>query len=481
MSSFSTLEIGKRALMSQSVGIDVTSNNISNVDTPGYSRREAIMAETDSRYTNAGYVGTGTMVSTIKNYREEFFDREIRKSVALQAGYDEDSKIYQQVEAVLAEPSDSGLTEVSESFFNSFEDLASDPQNVSLRETTLEKAKTLVDTFHTVADKLDTIRNNISNDAKNNVTTINNDLQKVAELNGKIASSNVGTSSEAQSMVDERETTLEELSKLAGVTATQNSDGSMNVYVNGINLVTGATASKVDLQESANSATGERTLNMVKIDSNSKNSIVVLNPTNSEIASQLKNYNVTLDGKESSANFSIYKKINDFANAVVSNVNSLAVSGYGLDDKGTTAPGRAFFTPITGNADAASIEINQEIKDDVRKMPLSDTSGASGNNKIALKLSKLSSNSSFADGSTPSEFVSGFLTKFGNIEQEATNGSSTTSLVSEQLTNQRESVIGVDTNEEAVNLIKYQKSFEAASRIVNTTSELLSTIINLGQ
>ena len=479
MSTFSTLEIGKRALIAQRVGIDVTSNNISNADTVGYSKRDAVLTETDSQYTRAGYVGTGTMVSTIKNYREEFFDKEIRKSVSLQAGYDEDSKIYTQVEAVLSEPSDSGLTEVTADFLNSFEDLASDPQNVSLRETTLEKGKTLVDTFHSIADKLDTIRTTVANDARTNITTINADLQKVADLNGKIASSNLGTSSEAQSMVDERETTLEELSKLAGITATQNTNGSMNVYVNGINLVTDSTASKVDLQETANSATGERTLNLVKLGSDN-NSQTVLNPTSSEIASQLKNYNVTLDGKESGAGFSIYKKVNEFANSVVSKVNSLTVSGYGLDDKGTTSPGRAFFTPITGNADAANIEINQEIKDDVRKMPLSDSVNESGNNKVAMKLSKLSSDSDFIQGSTPSEFVSAFLSKFGSIEQEASNGSSTTSLVTQQLTNQRESVIGVDTNEEAVNLIKYQKSFEAASRIVNTTNELLSTIINLG-
>ena len=65
--------------------------------------------------------------------------------------------------------------------------------------------------------------------------------------------------------------------------------------------------------------------------------------------------------------------------------------------------------------------------------------------------------------------------------QKLLNGKNTIDVVAEQLESQRQAVIGVNTDEEAVNLIKFQKAFEAASRVVNMTNEILATIVNLGR
>jgi len=81
MAGFGSLEIAKRALTAQRYGLDVTSNNIANVNTPGFSRRQVVMAETAPQPTNSSFLGTGVVVQRIQSYREEFHDREIRNNV----------------------------------------------------------------------------------------------------------------------------------------------------------------------------------------------------------------------------------------------------------------------------------------------------------------------------------------------------------------------------------------------------------------
>jgi flagellar hook-associated protein 1 FlgK len=195
----------------------------------------------------------------------------------------------------------------------------------------------------------------------------------------------------------------------------------------------------------------------------------------------MKHYNVTLDDNESSEEFSAFKKLDDFANAIVKKVNQHSMEGYGLDDNAAASPGRAFFEPAVGDATATTIEISEDIKGKPRDLPVSGAPGEPGNNDVARKIARITEDNAFLDSLTPQEFYSGFLGKIGTMGKEAKSGENTTRLVADQLTNQRESVIGVNLDEEAVNLIKYQKAFEASSRVINTTNEILATIVNLGR
>ncbi len=479
MSTFSSLEIGKRALIAQKFGLDVTSNNIANVNTPGYSRRSALVSETSPQKTSSGYVGTGAIVDNIRTFREEYFDKEIRKNLALQSGYSTDQTILDKIESLLAEPTEEGIGEVFQEFLNSFEDLANDPQDEGLREVTVETAKTLVDRLHTTADSLDESRKDIYQDLGLNVDKVNSLLEQAAELNKNVANSNAQTGTSAQTYIDSRENILEELAQLTGLTVTQENDGQVNAYINGTNVLTGESYSKIQLKETVNAASGERTATLVKIELDGSNSLN-LTPSSSEMASQLKGYNSLLDPQDSSSEYSVYSKLNEFTDAIVKNVNSITIAGYGLNDTGTTSPGRTFFEPATGSATATNISINSEILESGRNLPISSVAGQSGNNEIALQIARLSTNSNFINKQNPTEYYSNFLGKIGTLVSEAESGKKTIDVIAEQLESQRQSVIGVDTDEEAVNLIKFQKAFEAASRVVNMTNEILATIINLG-
>jgi len=479
MSSFSTLEIGKRALLAQRFGIEVTSNNIANVNTAGYSRRSAVLGESSPLFRNGQFIGTGAVAQKLRTFREEFFDRELRSTVARHSTFENDEKIFQRIEAILAEPSELNIHNDLNSFLSAFEELAIKPEDIGLRENILSKAQTLVEKLNRTSEQLSEARNELATQISLNVNQINSLLAEVANLNKSIANSKTLSQTEAQTYVDQRQLKLEELSKLAGVTVSFEQDGSANVFLNGMNLITGSNYNELRRVDLNNSASGEITI-AIEIYDKAKDLATRVTPQNGELASNLKHFNETLDPLESKG-FSIVKQLDDFVDALAQKINQLVISGYGLNDKTSPPPGRLFFEPSTGRITAATIKISDDIKNSPENLPFSKNPGEPGNAEIALAIGRIAQDSKFLQNQRPYEFYSAFIGKIGTLSREATTGKDTTRLVAEQLSNQRESVIGVNTDEEAVNLIRFQKAFEAASRIVTVTNDLLSTVINLGR
>ena len=250
--------------------------------------------------------------------------------------------------------------------------------------------------------------------------------------------------------------------------------------MNGINVVTGENKTTLQVVEKTNSTTGEQSAQIYTSDANG-NPQNTISPSSGQLSSELKHYNVTLDNLDSSGGFSVFKNLDNLANSLANKVNSVSITGYGLNDTGTTPPARNFFEPAVGTATAATIKIGTDILNHPENIPAADAVNEPGNGNIAMKIADLSTNENFINNQTGAAYYADLTGKIGTMDNEAVNGQSTTKLLSDQLTNQRESVIGVNLDEEAVNLIKFQKAFEASSRIINATSEMLTQIIALGK
>jgi len=481
MSSFSALEIGKRALLAQRFGIDVTNNNIANVNTPGYSRRTPTLVETDPSNKSLGqYMGTGVSVSGLRNFRQELLDKEVRNATSQNKGYEIDQEVYQKIDSVLAEPSDNGLNELTTKFLMTFNQLALTPDNVALRQSLLEQANTLTAQFNNTANGLAEIRNDSRQSLEQNILKANSLIKDIASLNMSIATSKVPTNIETQSLIDKRAGKIEELSEIFGINVSYNDDGTANIFVNGTNIVTAGIGSEIKINETINDFSGEKTLQLIKLNTDNQ-SATLLNPETGTAANYLKYYNVLLDDKESSNSFSAAKMLDEFANALAQSINSKVIKGYGLEDVSGQPPGRSFFEPSVGFVSAAQIKVSSDIANKPKAIPLSSKSGEPGNNDIALQIGRISEDQSFLNGQTPTEFYANYLSKLSYATSESINGYNTTSLIKQQLETQRESAIGVNLDEEAISLIKFQKAFEAASRVINTTNEMLATIVNLGK
>lgn len=481
MSAFSALEISKRALLVQKLGLDVTSNNIANVNTPGYSRRDPIARESSPHLSGNTFLGTGVLVDKLRTYREEFFDKEIRSTLARNAGFESDEKIISRLEAILGEPSDMGLTEITSKFFNSFEELSLKPDSIALRQNVLNSAQQLTERLNGLYNQFNDLREQALNDLNGIVGNANQLIDQIAKLNKNIGSTSGTPTPESQTYADERENLLEELSKFFNVTSTYNENGTNNVYINGINVVTGSIPSQLKLLVDINPVSSERTAKIVKVDDNN-NILNTINPQSGEAQSLLKAYNILLDEKDSSTvDFSITRNLNEFTSNLVQKVNTITIGGFGLDDSGAVPPGRNFFEPAIGTITAGNIALSSDIAGKPRDIPMSDSPSEPGNNALSRQIAALATDSTFINGFNPTDYITSLIGTVGNLGYEASYGRNSTQLVSDQLMSHRESIIGVNLDEEAINLIKFQKAFEAASRVVNTTNEILTTLINLGR
>lgn len=477
MAGFSTLEIGKRALLAQKFGLDVTSNNIANVNTPNFSRREAVLSETDPRYTTAGFIGTGAVAQKLKTFREETFDKEIRYNISRKSAYALDEKIYSKIEGVLAEPTESGLSEQVSKFLGAFDDIAASPENVAHREFVLGLARGLTERLNKMSNEFYELREDVATDINYDVDAANKLIEQVAELNGEIAATNAKGKGSAQTLVDEREEKLEQLSELVGVGVSRGKFDSVNVHVNGINVITGIDYNSLKAVETANQTTGERTIRIYNVNEKEEE-LYSIDVDSGEIASLKDFFNETLDPENSGSEISVVGELNRFVNEFASRINEETMQGYGMNDAGTTPPGRNFFDPVAGPITAGNISLAIADPTDI---PLAQISGENGDAEIARRIGRIAQDSAFLDGSDPAEFFGNFIGKVSSESSRAVDGNKTSSIVFEQMQSQRESLIGVNLDEEAINLIKFQKSFEAASRVVNTTNELLVTLINLGR
>jgi len=474
-----SLEIAKRALIAQRLGLDATSGNIANVNTPGYSRRVPNFTEGEPLPSRNGFIGNGVLVSKLRTFREEFFDRQIRRSLSNLSTLESDDSIIHRIGVIFGEPGENSLNSILSDFFNSFEDLSYKPTDVSLRHRTITLAQTLVSRFKEIANQLSETRQQVLTDMNDAVKQANTLIKEIADLNYKIASLNNKTEGENQTLVDQRATKIEELSKLIDVNVTQGDFGTVNIFSNGINLVTGSNYNQLKLKETIDGVTGERNVSILKIDPSGRE-LATINLQNGKLHSLMSHYNITLDDKDSSGKFSVAKSLEDFFTTFVNKINSLTQNGYGFDDTTAPPPGRQFFN-YTGSLSILTTDVNSELIADPRKLPISAYPGEVGDSSVAKQISSLASDSSFLLNQTPDEYITNLIGNLGELGSQISSLYSISKTANDQLLNQRESLIGVNLDEEAINLVKYQKAFEAASRVVSTTNDLLATLVNLGR
>lgn len=487
MSGFSTLEIGKKALLAQRFGLDVTSNNIANVNTEGYSRRVAIMSEDTSVRRNGFFIGNSVVVQKIQTFRNEYYDREIRGNVSKKSTYDVDSQFLKRVETTLGEPQNDSIDSMITDFFKSFDQVALNPDNVAFRSYIIDKGVQLAERFNSVSSNFNDLRQQTLRSIDSSVDTVNSLLKDIVEIN-KLALYNTSKDGNtSQQFADQRELKLQELAKFVDFKVATNNDNTINLFVNGINLISGVYVAEVDYRVTTEPLTNEITASLFKrdIDTGTETD---LQPQSGEIFSYLKFHNELLDPIDSSGNFSISKQFNQFVNTFATKVNEVMITGFGMNDLSGPSPARHFFEPYnslsltpSSGINASTIKVNPALLNNPKDLPLSAIAGEPGNTEVARNVARIAEDKTFLDNLTPVEYYSGYIARIGGAARTAIEGLSTTKLVDEQLNTQRESFMGVNLDEEAVNLIKFQKGFEAASRIISMTNELLTTLINLGR
>ncbi len=516
-STFFGLEIAKSSIFTQQAALNTTGHNIANANTKGFSRQQVNMvtnrpmeAITMVRSGQPGQMGTGVQFDHIKRIREQFLDDQFRNENKFFGEWNVRKDTLDKIETVINEPSDNGLSSVMENFWNGWQELSKEPDNLTAREVVRERSLSLAESFNYTGKQLNDLTSDLTNGLGVKVTEINTFTSQIASLNSEIYRLE-GLGNDANDLRDQRDIIMDDLSKDLNVTVKEDQSG-FNIKIGNLDLVKGSEVSAKFTMDSLTQMykNGEISSGEVKGLFYSRDNIVenyrtqlnamVNTLANGEANVTLRSGTVIPEGTV--LNGVTYKGTvteRTLANPLVVKVNGLnglhelgfglkqpLVSGIPLFE---TKPG---FTELT----ATSIQVNSLIVDDVRNISSSsrtidDGTGEKviqGNGDLSILMSNMrsisfnfdpeNSRKSILSDGTIEEFYRSVVGQFGVQSQEATRQADNQNVLVQQVDNRRSSVSGVSLDEEMANMIKYQHAYEAAARTLNAFDQMLDKVIN---
>lgn len=457
--TFFGIEIGRSGLAAVQIGQDTTGHNIANAGTPGYSVQSVNQVASDP-YTAAdhntlvtpGLIGTGVSISSIQRASDQFLDTQVRDASSGLQNQTAQSDALTQVDNVFGEPSSTGLNAALNSFFNSFQDLANNPESTGVRATTVQQGDALAHVFQGIQSSLTSEATSVANKIGTDVQTINDDSSQIAALNVTIKQQTLLGQS-PNDLLDRRGVLLDNLAGLANVSVQNNSDGTVNVSVGNQGLVIGTES-----------------------DATSLSSLTAKGDLKSGALAGLSKSQGLVAGYQT--------QLNTLAASVVSQVNAVHEAGAGLD--GTT--GLAFFTAAAGS-EASTLAVNPTLESNPQKLaaaaapiPPAATPPAGDASNAVLLAGLLTKTVTVAgdplQGTSLQNYYQQTVSDAGGRAASAKTATQSAQANYTQLTQQRDSVTGVSTDDEMVNMMKYQRAYQASARVVQTMDDMVGTLIN---
>ena len=330
------LNIGLSGLSASKTSLSVTGHNISNVNTPGFSRQSTVQATQVPQFSGAGYIGSGTTLTDVRRSYSEFLSTQLRSSTALNSDVEAYKSQIEQLDSLLAGAT-TGITPALQKFFSSLQTAAEDPANIPARQLVLSEAEGLAKRFNTVYDRLSE-QNEFINKQMTAVTDqINRLAGSVGQLNDAIAVA-AANGKDPNDLLDAREEAVRQLSTFIGVTAVPQDGNGLNLFVgSGQPLVVGSAVSRL---EAVNGRADPTRMEIDFVSGNSRQAVTTL-LTGGELGGLIRYREDVLDATMNA--------MGRLSLAVADQVNTQL--GQGLDLKGQV--GTVLFNDFNDPAQAA--------------------------------------------------------------------------------------------------------------------------------
>jgi flagellar hook-associated protein 1 len=447
---FGSLSMAARALDAQTYGLDVTGQNIANLNTEGYVRRRVNLAEVPPGS------GGGVEVKGVGATRDRFIEMRLRTEVPAERREGAIADGLAVVETSLGEVGssiDGRLT----AFFDAFAALASDPTSAVARGGVLLNTRQLASAFNDMSSRFDDAGAAADTGVRGTVEQINALAQRIATLNAAIGS---GNGADVEGLKDEQTLALQTLAGLSSITVMARADGGADVAIgNGRALVVGA--NHYDLAVASGGALGYASISAGGAD-------ITADLTSGSLGGLL-HVRDTLVPK--------YKtELDQLAFSVAGRVNSAHAAGFDLNG----APATNLFSPLaTATGAAAALAINPAVAADASLIAASST-GATGDNQTAKAIADLRDARVMAGSTnTFSQAWSEIVYHVASDSQTAQVNQKTRQEVVASVTRLRDSVSGVSLDEEAASMLKFQRAYEANARYFASINSALDTLMNI--
>ncbi|MCX7923033.1 MAG: flagellar hook-associated protein FlgK [Clostridia bacterium] len=242
---FASYEIARSGLSVNERGLNVTGHNISNVNTPGYVRQQAIIAASTYNTEVGKYglyqTGTGAQVEQVRQIRHTFLDSIYRQENTSLGYWESRGKTFQDIEAIMGEPMSSGLQNVMNQFWDSWQELSKEPDSLTVRALVRQRGEALVHQINHVGGQLDKLQSDLNSEVRVRIDEVNQITSRVAKLNMEILKAEA-TRDSANDYRDERNSLIDRLSKLVDIDVNEMQDGELTIAVGGYLLVEGITS-----------------------------------------------------------------------------------------------------------------------------------------------------------------------------------------------------------------------------------------------
>ena len=476
-STFLALETARRALVAHQRALEVIGHNIANAGTPGYVRREPILAatpgyvvETGAGFKRPGTVGTGVEIVKIKRVFDGFLESRIRQAGVTLGLWEGRSDALSQVEAVFGEPSDAGLADALSKFFAAWDELAKRPESMAVRTALVEEAKTLASYFNQVLRGLRELARDLDDGIATRLDEINSLAREIAAQNKEIVRI-TAIGNDPADLKDKRDVAIARLSRLINISAFETRDGSVVIQVGSSELVREDRVN--ELRFEPGTLPGELLGPGVQ---KQESRVVWANDGNAadisggEVGGLLQVRNVDIAA--------YYEDMETLVTTLADEVNLLHRGGYGIDEPPTT--GIDFFTYDAGRRTlAVNPTLDPEAGGDVAKVAASATAGVVGDSSVALAIAGLEDALTMGgDKVSFGGFYQQVIADIGTNARQAAHMVQVHEATLQQYTNNKDSISGVAIDEEMVNLMRYQRAYEAAARLTTAIDEMLDTLIN---
>ncbi len=327
------LDIGRSALLTAQYGLDVTANNIANVNTPNYSRQRAVHTPRESVSLGGNLYGSGVEIQGVERVYDAFLGGQITKAYADLNDYQTREQAYMRVESILYPSEDSNLGGMIDDFFNAWQDLANNPAGSAERQMVLAKSEALAENFRDLHGSLEDEIQSTNTLLEGYAGEVNRLASEIAQMNEKIG--RVGDAdSPPNDLLDRRDALIQELSGYLDPSVIQDDRGMVTVLVSGGQpLIEGNTSYTLDLRADPDNHGFYR-----------------VSVRGTDISDSLQGGKIKglMEAREGMAAFQ--DDVNRLAAEFVLQLNQLHAAGY--DQAGN--PGGEFFAPLDVNASSFS-------------------------------------------------------------------------------------------------------------------------------
>lgn len=476
--TFSGISIALRALQAQQASLDVTSHNVANANTPGFSRQTAILSASKaypvpmlSGGVSNGQYGTGVQVSQVARMRDLFVETRIRQESPHLAYWETLQRGLSQVELFFGEPGESGISAALDQFWDSLQDLSHGADSDSVREVVVQRAEVLVEAIRNTRNQLQSLRADLNDNVDVLVSKINTLAQQIADLNNQIGKVSA-TGNHPNDLMDQRDLLLEELSQIAEIEVVDDHANMVTVTLNGVSLVQRSAAYRLETYRVPEPKLGYDRY-QIRWQGTGSPAVIKSGELGATLAlrdEEVQNYIDDLD-----------KWTWDFAEAF----NKIHREGFTLDGK-TGIDFFEFASSSMPHGAALEIRVNEDITEDPGKIAAAyfgedvdeAPPGRIANGENALRLAQLRYNPPRAGEPTIGDSFISIISNLGVRAERAVKMAENRSVLVTHLHNLREATSGVNLDEEMANMIKFQHAYNAAARLMTALDQALDVVVN---